>query len=265
MRYIIERTARNTRPHPHPLPAAPETPHRMPAPPRPLPDSIDLAPVRRAGTLGDQACDSLRAALRQGALAPGERLTTRRVAATLGVSLTPAREALNRLAAEQVLEMGDDRGIAVPRLTRARYREILAIRLELEGLAAREACAALAARPAMARLRRLYDAHEAAFLARDPAGALRHNEDFHFTIYAAAGMKLLQHMIETLWLQVGPTMRLLFPASFEAGWIGRTNHSAMLDAIAAGDAAGLEAAVRQDLLDGQARLERGLWLNEEAA
>lgn len=237
----------------------------MPSSPCPTPDRIRIAPVQRAGTLGDQACHSLRAALRQGALAPGERLTTRRVAATLGVSLTPAREALNRLAAEQVLEMGEDRSITVPLLTRARYREILAIRLELEGLAAREACTALAAPASMARLRSLYDAHEAAFLARDPAGSLRHNEDFHFTIYAAAGMKLLLRMIESLWLQVGPTMRLLFPASFEAGWIGRTTHTEMLEAITARDPARLEAAVRRDLLDGQARLEHGLWPDEEAA
>jgi DNA-binding GntR family transcriptional regulator len=222
-------------------------------------DGFDLAPVQRAETLGDQACRSLRAALRRGALAPGERLTTRRIAATLGISLTPAREALNRLVAERVLELGRDRAVLVPELTRARYRELLAIRLELEALAARQGCAALAAPAVMARLRALYAAHEAAFRARDPQAALQLNEDFHFTIYAAAGMPVLLQMIEALWLQVGPTMRLLYPASFDAGWIGQANHTAMLAAIAAGDATALVSAVRQDLLDGQTRLESRLW------
>lgn len=227
------------------------------------PDDFDR--VQRADTLGDQACRSLRAALRRGALAPGERLTTRRIAATLGISLTPAREALNRLAAEQVLEQRADRAIVVPELTRARYRELLAIRLELEGLAARMACPALAAPASLTRLRALYAAHEAAFAARDPQGALQLNEDFHFTIYAAAGMPVLLRMIESLWLQTGPTMRLLFPGSFDAGWIGRINHTAMLEAIIAGDGTALVAAVRQDLLDGQARLEGRLWQDEAAA
>ena len=77
--------------------------------------------------------------------------------------------------------------------------------------------------------------------------------------YAAAGMPTLLQMIESLWLQTGPTMRLLYPASFDTGWIGQRNHTAMLDAITAGDAEALVAAVRQDLLDGLARLERSLW------
>lgn len=220
------------------------------------PDAFPLTPVRRADTLGDQACRSLRAALRRGALAPGEKLATRRIAATLGVSLTPAREALNRLVAERVLEQRDDRTIAVPELTLARYHELVLIRLELETLAARLACSALAAPAPLARLRALYDAQDTAFVARDVTGTLQLNADFHFTIYAAAGMPTLLQMIESLWLQAGPTIRLLYPASFAAGWIGQRNHATMLNAIVAGDAEALMAGVRQDLHDGQTRLER---------
>jgi DNA-binding GntR family transcriptional regulator len=229
------------------------------------PDDAPLVPLQRGDTLGDQACRSLRAALRRGALAPGERLTTRRIATTLGVSLTPAREALNRLVAERVLEQRDDRTIVVPELTRARYRELQLIRLELESLAARLGCAALAAPAPLARLRALYDAQRAAFLARDPTGTLELNVDFHFTIYAAAGMPTLLQMIESLWLQAGPTMRLLYPASFDAGWIGERNHIAMLNAITEGDAGALVAAIRQDLHDGRARLEQSLWTATEGA
>jgi DNA-binding GntR family transcriptional regulator len=163
--------------------------------------------------------------------------------------------------AERVLEQRGDRTVVVPELTRARYGELLLIRLELEGLAARQACAALAGPPMLARLRALYDVHEAAFLARDPARALQVNEDFHFTIYAAAGLPTLLGMIEGLWLRVGPTMRLLFPASFDAGWIGRRNHIDMLRAIESGSAEALVDAVRRDLLDGRERLERTLWRN----
>lgn len=43
------------------------------------------------------------------------------------------------------------------------------------------------------------------------------NEDFHFMLYDAADMLLLLQVIESLWLQVGPTMRFLFPVPFAAG------------------------------------------------
>lgn len=217
-----------------------------------------FTPLQRGETLGDQVCASLRTALRRGMLRPGERLTTREIAGTLGVSLTPAREALNRLVAEGVLEQGPNRTVVVPSLTRARYAELCLIRLELEGLAARHACARLHAAAPLRRLEKLYAEHEQAFRGKDAKRSLQLNEDFHFTIYAAAGLPALLQILETLWLKVGPSMNLLFPRSFAEEWQGGRNHRAMLDAIRAGDAEGLAAAVRQDLEDGRVRLEQVL-------
>jgi DNA-binding GntR family transcriptional regulator len=212
-------------------------------------------PAQRGQTLGDQACRELRAALRQGMLAPGERLTTRSIAGLLGISVTPAREALNRLVAERLLEYGDRRTAVVPILTRARYAELCLIRLELEGLAARQACGRISP-SARTHLDELFEAHEAAYAARDAKRSLQFNEDFHFTIYAAADMPALLQMLETLWLQVGPSMNLLFPSAFDLGWTGGRNHRRMLEAIDRGDGEMLVAAVRQDLEEGRTRLER---------
>ncbi len=221
------------------------------------PPSLDLERAQRAETLGDQACRSLRAALRQGALLPGQRLTTRGIATTLGISPTPAREALSRLVAERVLELDSDRTVRVPVLTRAGYAELCVIRLELEGLAARLACRRIM--PAqLAHLESLYAAHRDAWEQRDTRRSLQLNEDFHFTIYAASGMPALLQILETLWLQVGPSMNLLFPASYDLDWQGGENHRQMLDAIRRGDARALVQAVRRDLTDGRARLDRVL-------
>ncbi|SDR32900.1 DNA-binding transcriptional regulator, GntR family [Rhizobiales bacterium GAS191] len=214
---------------------------------------LKLGRVSRVQPLGEQAADSLRTALRRGALLPGQRLTTRDVAATLDISLTPAREALNRLTAERVLELTPDRVAMVPVLTQARYTELCAIRLSLEGMAAHAACRRLTAED-VAHLEKLYAVHETAYAARDAKTSLRHNEDFHFTIYAGAGMPALLQIVETLWLQVGPSMNFLFTASYDESWTGGRNHRAMLDAIRAGDAAALSRAVRRDLLDGRKRL-----------
>lgn len=216
-----------------------------------------LESVRRSPTLGEQAAANLRVALRQGRLVPGERLTTRTLAVKLGVSLTPAREVLNRLLAERVLELGPDRTAIVPLLTRERYDELCTIRLTLEGLAARHACRRLRAAE-LARLEALFARHGRAFAARDARESLRLNEDFHFSIYAASGMPALVQILETLWLQVGPSMNFLFPAAFDAGWTGGEKHRRMLEAIRARDAAALVREVRRDLSEGRVRLRRAL-------
>jgi DNA-binding GntR family transcriptional regulator len=219
--------------------------------------ALKLAKVNRVDSLGDQAVTSLRGALRRGALLPGQRLTVREIADTLDISLTPAREALNRLLAEGVLDQTPDRVAVVPLLTKERYGEICAIRLDLEGMAAREGCARLSASD-LGRLKELYERHASAYRSRDARTSLRLNEEFHFTIYGACAMPTLLQILETMWLRVGPSMNFLFTASYDPDWTGGSHHRAMLDAIAAGDAAALERAVRGDLIDGRARLTRHL-------
>jgi DNA-binding GntR family transcriptional regulator len=219
--------------------------------------ALKLAKVNRVDSLGDQAVTSLRGALRRGALLPGQRLTVREIADTLDISLTPSREALNRLLAEGVLDQTPDRVAVVPLLTKERYGEICAIRLDLEGMAAREGCARLSASD-LGRLKELYERHASAYRSRDARTSLRLNEEFHFTIYGACAMPTLLQILETMWLRVGPSMNFLFTASYDPDWTGGSHHRAMLDAIAAGDAAALERAVRGDLIDGRARLTRHL-------
>ncbi|MBN9077341.1 MAG: GntR family transcriptional regulator [Rhizobiales bacterium] len=215
--------------------------------------ALKLAKVSRVDSLGDQAVSSLRGALRRGALSPGQRLTVREIADTLDISLTPAREALNRLLAEGVLDQTPDRVAIVPRLTKQSYGEICAIRLGLEAMAAREGCARLSEAD-LARLGELYERHTVAYRSRDARTSLRLNEEFHFTIYRASAMPILLQILETMWLKVGPSMNLLFTASYDPDWRGGTHHRAMLGAIAAGDPIALEQAVTGDLVDGRARL-----------
>jgi DNA-binding GntR family transcriptional regulator len=215
--------------------------------------ALKLGGVRRGALLADQAVDSLRFALRRGALAPGQRLTTREVAATLGVSFTPAREALNRLVAERLLDLGPDRVARAPVLTRARYLEICAIRLNLETIAARAACPRFDD-GALDQLERVFSNHAQAYAARDAKTALRCNEAFHFAIYARAEMPLLLKMLETLWLQAGPSMTMLFTQAYDESWPGGRHHRAMLEAIGRRDGAGLARAVRRDLTEGSRRL-----------
>jgi DNA-binding GntR family transcriptional regulator len=70
---------------------------------------------------------------------PGEKLKLRVLAAELGVSATPIRAALARLVTEGALEQLDRRSVRVPVLTDARLREVVELRLDLEGKAASRA------------------------------------------------------------------------------------------------------------------------------
>ena len=93
-------------------------------------------------TLWDKAYLSLRSALLAGKFVPGERIILRKVAQDLGISLTPVRDAINRLAAENVLErggVGQGGGASVPLLNAHEFDQLMAIRSSLEPLAAEAA------------------------------------------------------------------------------------------------------------------------------
>lgn len=90
-----------------------------------------LRALDRPPSLRDRAYESLREYLRSGTLAGGEPLQEDRLAALLGVSRTPVREALTRLASEGFIE-SDGRGFVVPSLTEKDVEDIYELRLMLE-------------------------------------------------------------------------------------------------------------------------------------
>ncbi|MFC7554888.1 GntR family transcriptional regulator [Pseudoroseomonas wenyumeiae] len=101
-----------------------------------MPASAITDVTESAPSLEERAYDSIRRALMGGTFVPGDRLSIRQVAAALGTSPMPARAALQRLVAEQVLEVLPSGTAVVPLLTRASFIELRAIRAQLEPLAA---------------------------------------------------------------------------------------------------------------------------------
>ncbi len=90
-----------------------------------------LKPLDRPIALADQVYQRLRDLLRTGRFGPGERLQEVTLATQLGVSRTPVREALARLASEGLVE-ADGRSFAVPGLTSEDLDDIYALRSLLE-------------------------------------------------------------------------------------------------------------------------------------
>ena len=91
--------------------------------------------------LREVVTDALRKAILSRQLKPGERLIEEQVAADLGVSRNPVREALRMLEGEGLVEISPRRGASVTQVSEEEAQEIVEVRAALEGL-----CARLAAR-----------------------------------------------------------------------------------------------------------------------
>lgn len=98
--------------------------------------AASLEPVDRPVALGEQVYDTLRTHLRDGAIQPGQPLQEVQLAVQLGVSRTPVREALARLASEGLLVSGG-RSYMVPELTLADIDDIYEVRFLIEPPATR--------------------------------------------------------------------------------------------------------------------------------
>ncbi len=208
----------------------------------------DLGTIERGETLTQQTYRRLRHALMTGTLTPGEKVTGRQIADALQVSLTPAREAIGRLVAEGGLEPGPNRSALVPKLTKAKYKEIVAIRLLLEGLAAETAAAKIDA-GLLKKIEKTQSALEAASKRSDHLTRMQMNADFHFMIYRAADLPTVYSIIDSLWLQAGPTLSLLGP-EYHKSRLGLNNHLKAIEAIHQRNGKRLRKAIEKDLKDG---------------
>ncbi|MBI2456337.1 MAG: GntR family transcriptional regulator, partial [candidate division NC10 bacterium] len=190
--------------------------------------------------------------LLKGNLKPGERLKIRDLAATLGVSETPIREAIMQLVREGGLEIRASQAIRVVRLGLARYLELRDIRLLLEGLAAERATPRISSEAIDA----LEEAHQR-LIRSEQAGewsaALEMNYVFHHSLYRAAAMPALMEMLERMWLQVGPLLNLMYPHA-RPTYRGRHQHLNVLDALRRHDAAAARSAIQEDMIEGGAGL-----------
>ncbi len=166
-----------------------------------------LAPVDR-GTIQQRVYQQLREALMQGRFSPGDPVTLRALAKAFGTSAMPVREAVRQLVAEQALVVNPNRSVIVPLLSAERLNELRQIRTALEGMLTEEAAAKIS-RAALEKLENLHEEMCAAVTAGDVKRYLPRNQQFHFTIYAAAELPTALRMVENMWLQIGPVLNFL--------------------------------------------------------
>jgi len=202
----------------------------------------------QGSSLGDAAYREMKERLVRGKYRPGYKMTVRAIAEELGVSSTPARDAINRLTGDGALVYAGPKTVIVPVLGEADLKELTLIRISLEGLAS-EMAAPLGSAQHVEQLGEIQGKITAALDAGNYGEALWHNKEFHFHVYCMPGFPHLVTMIESLWLRVGPSLYNLYPEFAEERY-GVRNHQMAMDALAEHDGAALRAAFENDIREG---------------
>jgi DNA-binding GntR family transcriptional regulator len=181
----------------------------------------------------DQVYLAVRERILAGDLPPGGRLRQEELAADLGVSRTPLREALRRLASEGLVDFHTNRGATVAGGDEAGLWHAWSARVAIEPGAARLA-AQVCDPDAIARLRALVEAQRAHV--RDGGDSYDANRDFHLELVAASANPHLLRFAETLW--VARIARRIYAAqAIDARRVlyWADDHDRIVDAVAAGD------------------------------
>ncbi|WP_210650559.1 GntR family transcriptional regulator [Nocardioides sp. SYSU D00065] len=196
-----------------------------------MPVPVEAAPLRTA-LLRDSVHDRLRDAIVDGTLAPGEVVRDTELAAWLGVSRTPVREALLRLGESGLVRSAPGRSTVVADIDLDEVRAAHAVVVAMHRLAVAEAVARLTTAD-LDRMREANDRFAAAIADRDTGAALAADDDFHAVAVRASGNRALAAVLD----QYSPVVRRLERRRFasHAGVESVELHARLVEACAAGD------------------------------
>ncbi|WP_457631411.1 GntR family transcriptional regulator [Oceanithermus sp.] len=152
--------------------------------------------IQRPNLVREAAYEQLKSLIVAGRLRPGERLSEPALAGALGVSRTPVREALVRLAQEGLVEMTPGKGARVRLLAPREVEEVYEVRALIEGEAARRAAERCDA-AGLAALEAALDELEGAE-PQDYAAQIAADARFHSLLVAAAGNRVLEQVFHDL-------------------------------------------------------------------
>ena len=195
----------------------------------------------------DYVYRGLRTRIMHGEVLPATSMTLRGIGQDYAVSMTPAREAVRRLIAEGALTLSPSGRVSTAELNHDRIEELAVMRslieVELASRALPRAHIAL-----IDRLKTMNASVSQAIANHDPVAYIRNNLEFHRMLYLRAQAPAMLAIAETVWLQLGPTMRSLYDK------LNRKepphSHTAIIAALTAGDEPGLRLAVRSDVTHG---------------
>jgi DNA-binding GntR family transcriptional regulator len=208
-------------------------------------DRLDIASVV------DQVYSAIRERISSGSLPRGARVHQEDLAEELGVSRTPVREALRRLAAEGLVEMRTNRGARVADVDQVGMRVSYEARTVIEPGAARLAAARQLQEP-LARMRAAVAAQRRSL--RNVQRSFEANREFHLALATASGNEFLVQFAERLWVaRIGETIYERQVQTQERMLLDVREHEQIIEAIEAGDGRRAESLARRHLSDAMKR------------
>lgn len=202
-----------------------------PCPAARRPATVGVAAPRRAASAAATIYRNLRAEIIALRRLPGEALAEKEIAQRYGVSRTPVREAVLRLADEGLIEIFPQSGTFVARIPLSDLPEAIAIRRTLEVATTRNA-AALASRSQIATLRANLELQREKEAIRDYDGFHVADEAFHALLAEAAGHPGFWTVTLQVKVHIDRYRRLTLPARGRMAHIIE-EHTAIVDAIEA--------------------------------
>lgn len=203
----------------------------------------------------EQVYQTLRSQILYGELVPGQPVTIQGLTDSLGVGMTPVREAIRRLISDGALVFQGNRRVSVPLLSGPDVEQVIFARMSIESELSRRAAVNMTSNE-IDNLERIDRRLDQTISDGDVSGYLRLNHRFHKTLYAKADAPILSDIAERLWLKFGPSLRVV------CGRFGTQSlpdrHKDIIAALRRQDAEQVAKATIQDI-------EQGMELMVEAA
>lgn len=206
----------------------------------------------------EQVYRTLRSQILFGELVPGQPVTIQGLTESLGVGMTPVREAIRRLISDGALIFQGNRRVSVPLLTAADVEQMIFARNAVESELSRRAAGKMTAAD-IDHLEQIDQRLDRMIADGDVSGYLRLNHAFHEKLYDHANAPILKDLAERLWLRFGPSLRVV------CGRFGTQSlpdrHKDIIDALRAGDAEKVAKATTQDIEQGMELMAEALTEN----
>jgi len=220
---------------------------------------VVVSRLEEPSLLTDRVFTAIHEAIMSGELPAGARLRVRDLAAQVGTSVMPVREAIRRLEEAGLAERVPHKGAVVKGLTLVELEHIYDVRILLESEAAELGGGAVTPE-SCERMWQLRDDMLRAVDDHRIVDALNHDEALLTILYAAAGNPVLLDMIRGLWQRCRPYKILGARRALESpdGSTLWTFQPRIVEAARSHDGAAAAALTRESLRSARARIEQTL-------
>jgi DNA-binding GntR family transcriptional regulator len=177
---------------------------------------------------------AIRSLIEAGVYLPGQALRQEELAAHIGVSRVPVREALQLLLAEGIVRHTPNSGFTVARLTVSELQQVYVMRRHVETRVLKSIKPEQVTPELLDQLRAVNEEMRQHCDDRDVTHFQRLNHDFHATMFQVPRLEVFEDQISRLWRISGP-YRSVWAADINHRRMVTSEHQSMIDALAAQD------------------------------